>query len=88
MDALQDLRDLWGKPMVINSGHRCKSHNAKVGGTEGSQHLKIAFDCVCPKPEQDDFINMAIEAGFNGIGRYPTRGFVHIDMGPKRSWKG
>jgi uncharacterized protein YcbK (DUF882 family) len=88
MDALQDLRKLWGNPIIINSGHRCLKHNAKVGGTPGSQHLKIAFDCVCLRPEQDDFSNMAKEAGFTGIGLYPARGFVHLDMGPYRNWRG
>lgn len=88
MDALQHLRDAWAKPITINSGHRCEKHNAAVGGTPNSQHRKIAFDCVCPRAEQAAFIRLAREAGFTGIGRYPERGFVHLDMGPKREWQG
>ena len=30
MEALQYLRDLWGKALIINSGHRCAEHNAAV----------------------------------------------------------
>ena len=88
MDALQRLRESWGMPISINSGHRCVSHNATVGGTPNSQHLKVAFDCVCPAGEQAVFIAAAKNAGFSGIGRYPSRGFVHLDMGPRREWKG
>lgn len=88
MDALQDLRDLWGKPIRITSGHRCKDHNAKVGGKENSQHLKLAFDCAIPTDEQGDFAAMADGVGFTGIGVYPKRGFVHLDMGPHRQWVG
>lgn len=86
MEALQELRDMWGKPIVINSGHRCIVHNNNVGGSENSQHLKIAFDCRVATLEQKHFCRMAIEAGFTGIGRYPSRGFVHLDLGPRRTW--
>ena len=84
MDCLQHLRDLWGKAVIINSGHRCPTHNRAVGGKVGSRHLKIAFDCACPKAEQAAFIARARAVGFTGIGRYPT--FVHLDLGPEREW--
>ena len=87
MDALQTLREDWGKPIVLTSAHRCTTHNRKVGGTEGSQHLHIAFDCACPASDQAAFVEFARQAGFTGIGRYPKRGFVHLDCGPKREWK-
>ena len=86
MDALQALRDAWGKPLGINSGHRCAAHNKAVGGTANSQHLKIAFDCRCPRAEQAAFIAAAKAAGFTGIGRYQN--FIHLDLGPKRTWAG
>ena len=88
MSKLQGLRDMWGKPMVITSGHRCKVHNKNVGGVSSSQHLRIAFDCAVPKAEQDKFVTLAQRCGFTGIGRYPDKGFVHLDTGPARTWKG
>ena len=88
MDALQELREMWGKPIVINSGHRCPGHNAEVGGTPNSQHLRIAFDCRCPREEQTDFVRVARDCGFTGVGRYPGKGFVHLDLGPRREWWG
>ena len=81
MDTLQRLRDKWGKAIVLNCGHRCKKHNAEVGGVSNSQHYThIAFDCRCPFEEQQDFAQSAHDAGFKYVLTYPDRGFVHIDM--------
>lgn len=38
-NVLQPLRDLWGKPIVVNSGYRCDALNDAVGGSTHSQHL-------------------------------------------------
>lgn len=38
--VLQPLRDIYGKPMEINSGYRCPRLNAEVGGVPTSQHVK------------------------------------------------
>lgn len=86
MDKLQELRNKWGKPIIINSAHRCIKHNKKVGGAKNSQHLKIAFDCRIKKEEQEEFIKLAQEVGFTGIGIY--KNFIHIDLGKKRQWQG
>ncbi len=88
MDALENLRTLWGAPIVLNSAHRCVFHNHAIGGTKNSQHLKIAFDCRCPASNQVAFIKAARQAGFTGIGAYPGKGFIHVDLGPKREWVG
>ncbi len=86
MDNLQKLRDSWNKPIIINSGHRCVEHNAEVGGASQSQHLAVAFDCVCPREEQRAFAKMALEVGFHVARPYPDNGFVHLDMGRPRTW--
>ena len=86
LDTLDMLRGKWGKPIVLNSAHRCAKHNASVGGAKNSRHLKIAFDRRVPKQEQEAFIALAEECGFTGIGVYEN--FVHLDLGKKRKWKG
>ncbi|MDL2266785.1 D-Ala-D-Ala carboxypeptidase family metallohydrolase [Desulfovibrio sp. OttesenSCG-928-G15] len=88
LDRLQALRDLLGAPIRINSAHRCAAHNRKVGGVGNSPHLQIAFDCRCPKKDQIRFVRLAERVGFKGIGMYPARNFIHLDMGKERDWWG
>lgn len=38
--VLDPIRELWGKPIIINSGYRCAKLNKIIGGTHNSQHLK------------------------------------------------
>lgn len=38
--VLQPLRDVYQKPMTVNSGYRCKELNEIVGGVPSSQHVK------------------------------------------------
>lgn len=40
LSVLQPLRDIYGKPMEINSGYRSPRLNAEVGGVPTSQHVK------------------------------------------------
>ena len=40
VSALQRLRDEVQRPVRINSGCRCRSHNAAVKGSKSSQHLR------------------------------------------------
>ena len=50
-NVLDNLRDGWGRPIIVTSGYRCKELNAAVGGARYSQHLKgQAADIV-----SDDF---------------------------------
>ena len=38
--VLQPLRDVYQKPMTVNSGYRCPELNRIVGGVATSQHVK------------------------------------------------
>lgn len=47
-NVLQPLRDYMGEPIIINSGYRSPELNKKVGGVNGSQHVKgEAADIRC-----------------------------------------
>lgn len=47
-NVLQPLRDFMGEPIIINSGYRSPELNRKVGGVNGSQHVKgEAADIRC-----------------------------------------
>lgn len=79
MDKLQDLRDRWGKPMVITSGYRCPKWNKESGGKQNSMHLhgRAADIYVDNGTDKYLLIRLAMEMGFNGLGVGSK--FVHVD---------
>lgn len=38
-NVLDPLRELYGKPIIVNSGYRCPKLNKAIGGARNSQHL-------------------------------------------------
>ena len=38
--VLDPLREMYGKPITVNSGDRCPKLNAAVGGAKSSQHMR------------------------------------------------
>lgn len=91
-ENLQALRDFVGLPIKINSSYRSLEHNAKIGGSQNSQHLFAkAADIVIESksPEQvANIIKHLIDEGKmkqGGIGIYET--FTHYDIrGHKARW--
>ncbi len=87
LDCLQALRDLLGKPMIVLSGYRSPEHNRRVAGARASKHMEgTAFDIAMANHDPVAFEAAARKAGFLGFGFYPRSGFMHIDLGPARSW--
>ena len=84
------IRKRIGKPIPVNSGIRCKTHNANVGGVSNSQHLKSAADLGCPvgcTPSQMASIAEEIMGDTGGIGIYSWG--IHIDTRSTKSrWNG
>lgn len=87
LDKLQALRNLLGKPMIVQSAYRTPEHNHRVGGAKGSQHLKArAYDVSMANHDPEAFEAAARAVGFTGFGFYGKQNFMHIDTGPARSW--
>jgi len=88
LHKLQKLRDLIGKPIIINSGYRTPEHNKKVGGAKNSYHLQgKAADIKVNGISPSELVKYAEQVGFNGIGIY--KNFVHLDIRPvKTKWYG
>ena len=85
------IRSRIGKPITVNSGLRCKTHNANVGGVSNSQHLYgTAADLGCPSgcsPSHMASIAEEIMGDTGGIGVYPWG--IHIDTRATKSrWNG
>jgi len=82
--ALVNLRELINKPIIITSGWRCQKHNAEVGGRPDSPHLyKCAVDITIPGVNFDRLVELYLACehiGFKGIGFYPVKKIIHIDM--------
>ena len=77
---LDELRHKCGFPFFINSGYRCKSHNANVGGVDDSAHTKgTAADIVSSNSNiAYEIISNALSFGINRIGI--GVGFIHLDV--------
>jgi hypothetical protein len=87
LDKLQELRDALGVPLIIVSAYRSPEHNKAVGGAQNSYHMKgCAFDVSMANQDPDVFEIAAREVGFRGFGYYAKQGFLHIDLGPARTW--
>lgn len=83
---LQVLRDLIGAPITIESGYRSPSHNKEVGGSDDSYHLTgmaadIPIECIPLQMREKLWGTWS-----GGMGVYPKH--VHLDIGPKRRWRG
>jgi len=90
MDALQAVRDETQEPIFLTNMYRTDLENRRVGGGRNSQHLiGRAGDIVLAGRDINEYEAILRAHGFNGIGRYPGRGFIHADTRSKRAtWDG
>ena len=80
LSMLDEVRETYGKPIIINSGYRTIRHNASVGGKATSSHLKgLAVDIACSNSrDRDNLLKALRQVGFNRIGIAKT--FIHADI--------
>lgn len=76
-------------PLRVTSGCRCPAHNAAIGGAKNSFHTQgMAVDFIFDYDHvisAGRMISRANEIGLMkvaGIGVYPDRDFVHLDIRP------
>ena len=79
---LDSAREAAGIPFKINSGFRTPKHNAKVGGSKNSSHLRgFAADIHAASSAQKyEILSALLAVGFNRIGIANT--FIHVDLDP------
>ncbi len=81
------------KPFHVISGYRSPKTNALLhkhgqGAAKNSYHLKgQAVDLRVPGYRTSVLRREACELGKGGVGYYPRRKFVHLDVGPVRYWR-
>lgn len=82
---LQPLRDLYGKPLIVNSGYRSPELNRAVEGSPTSQHMRGEAADIRPYNAADlDLLRrLVVESGleFDQMIVYPS--FIHLSL--KRS---
>lgn len=83
IELLEQLRkNIGGYPLHINSGYRCPTHNANVGGVSDSQHcLGTAADIAVPRQLTfNEFQWYVQQLPFDGVGIYRQSNFIHVDI--------
>ena len=83
-----EIREWSGGPAIINSGTRCRKHNAEVGGVSNSYHLYgNAIDIQCNNKTGNQLLAFCNEIVRSGRARYcyliSGSKAVHIDTGGK-----
>ena len=81
LPVLDDVREHFGAPVIVNSGKRCKKHNKKVGGAQFSKHvLGDAADIVVKGVAPADVHAYLVKKYPDrfGIGKYNS--FTHVDV--------
>ena len=94
LDMLGQLQARWGsaQPLILLSGFRTARTNAALeGAARNSRHLEgQAADIRMPGVPLAELAAAAANVSWRyselGIGTYP--GFVHLDIGPRRGWRG
>ena len=82
LDTLQALRERLGKPLI------CARRIAALSTTGPSVARRRRSTSKGRYGDHDPeaFEAAAREIGFRGFGVYPRSGFMHVDLGPARSW--
>lgn len=79
------LRELYGKPLIVASGYRTPERNAQVGGVKNSSHL-LGYAVDWKNITDDEmiaFLDAAWEAGFRRFGIMATS--IHTDDDPTKA---
>jgi uncharacterized protein YcbK (DUF882 family) len=81
-----------GRPILVTSGFRTRATNERlraqgIDAARNSFHLRgQAVDIQIPGVAPASMAELGSLLGLGGVGVYA--GFVHLDTGPKRMWKG
>lgn len=75
--------------ILVNSGYRTPRHNASLeGAARQSLHIRgMAADIRIPGVSVERLGKLVRAIGAGGVGFYPSKGFIHVDVGRVRTWR-
>jgi uncharacterized protein YcbK (DUF882 family) len=80
------------EPFLLTSGYRTPETNARLvaeGAAVNSLHMQgQAADISLRGRSLSQLHGAALSLRAGGVGYYPAHGFVHVDVGPIRTWGG
>lgn len=85
--VLDPLRDMYGKPIYVNSGYRSEALNKAIGGSNTSQHrLGMAADIDTHTREGNiELFNLiAKNLSFDQLIDEKDYSWIHVSFDPKR----
>jgi uncharacterized protein YcbK (DUF882 family) len=94
LDLLVALQEKLGtdEPFLLTSGYRTPETNARLiaeGAAVNSLHMQgQAADISLRGRSLGQLHRAALSLRGGGVGYYPAHGFVHVDVGPVRTWGG
>lgn len=89
--VLDGLREIYGKPITVNSGYRCPELNKAVGGSKTSDHMNgFSVDITAACKKENAILFQIIKDNFDfdqliwekGNSEYPD--WVHVSYNPNR----
>lgn len=89
---LDKVREWWGSPLLINSWHRPMAVERRIGGSGANHPFGHAVDFRPQKGSiwdlQQRFKAEWYDKGLwsGGMGLGANKGFIHLDLNPKRIW--
>jgi zinc D-Ala-D-Ala carboxypeptidase len=84
MDYLDEVREQYGKPLIVTSGYRCPEHPIEAKKTKAGAHTTgRAVDFAVDRKDAYELLEIAIGTDwFTGIGiqQKGSGRFIHLDI--------
>jgi len=84
----------YDQPITVVSGYRSEATNKMLrrrnrNVAKNSYHMRgMAADIRLPGVSPNTLRKLALKMKAGGVGYYPRAGFIHLDTGPVRTWRG
>lgn len=80
-DKMQEIRNFFKLPIMVNSGFRCQAVNTKVGGSKNSLHMQfLACDFNVDDLEPHEVVADLKNSGISIDKCFVERGCVHVQI--------